>query len=215
VPEDEVEVEESLPDEAAAVALDVVEETDVVDLEPEPAVVEAVAEPEEALTPEVAASRTAEVELEPEVEEVIDFEVEAEAEEEEEAPAALEFELPEELLEELDEEKSKVDEAQPKVKKSRAAKKAELKNLIEEDVFDEDEEELPSLFVGDEEEEEIDDEPLVFVVDSPSDDNRSGGRGSGKGKQSQAKGKNRLVLKDLSELRELLDAADRDKRRSK
>ncbi len=132
----------------------------------------------------------------------------------------VELDIPEDLLDELDEEEEPVkeeDDDAPKVKRSRAAKRAELKDIIEEDVFDEEDEDLPSLFSADDDDaaEEETDEPFVFVVEGSEDDAGSEEDEEESWEEPEDEeptiGRGKLVLKDLSELRSLLDAADRKK----
>lgn len=145
---------------------------------------------------------------------VVEDEVEAE-----EDPAELDISL--DLIEELAEEPLVDDLDAPKPKKSRASKKAEILDILDEDVFDEEDEELPSLFDGDDDELDVDDdEPLVFVVEGSTDDEDDEPEAADEAwdepddTTSSGKKKGKLVFKDLSELRSLLDAADRkDKRR--
>lgn len=127
----------------------------------------------------------------------------------------LEIELPETLLDDLEEERVKAPDVQPKVKRSRAAKKAELQDLIEEDVFDE-EDDLPSLFDDDDDEleEEDSDEPVVYVVDGSDDreEEYSDDDWEIEKTTDPIRGKDKLVLKDLADLRALLDANERKKK---
>ena len=115
------------------------------------------------------------------------------------------FEIPPDVFEELEEEgRGKVEPPPVKAKKSRAAKKAELKDIIEEDVFDE-EEPLPTLFDADEEDEEA--EPAVFVVGSdPAEEKKEEKpKKAGAKEDSKSKGGSKMVLKDLAELKRLLE----------
>ena len=155
------------------------------------------------------------LEGDPAVESVDDLEPAAPVEEVSEAEAVEEepgFEIPEDVLEDLEEEvRGKAEPAQPKVKKSRAAKKAELKDIIEEDVFDE-EEPLPTLFEGDEEEGSGD--PTVFVVGTEGEDEPTEAAAQTKAglkEDSKSKGSSKTVLKDLSELRRLLEGMSSEK----
>ena len=128
-----------------------------------------------------------------------------------EEPIDIDLEIPDEIFEELDETREKVETAAPKVKKGRAAKK-ELQTIIEEDVLDE-EEPLPSLFSADDDEES--DAPVVFVVDGesspPPAKPRPSAPKSSKAKAAAGKkGKEKVVLKDLSQLAALLGSSDED-----
>ncbi len=125
----------------------------------------------------------------------------------EEAPQEGEFtfEIPPDVFEDLEEEgRGKAEPPPVKGKKSRAAKKAELKDIIEEDVFDE-EEPLPTLFdaAGDDEEAE----PAIFVVGSdPAEEEREEKpKKAGAKEDSKSKGSSKTVLKDLAELKRLLE----------
>lgn len=148
--------------------------------------------------------------------EVEELEEEAAAEVEEPVAAVDEVELalPTDLLEEPIEEE---EEEQPKGRRPRPSKKSDIHDLIEEDVFDEDEEELPSLFSSDESEEISTDEPLVFVVEGKAEKERTPSRergGRAKSGDGGKRGKDKLVLKDLAELKSLLDAAERKEKGS-
>jgi len=119
-----------------------------------------------------------------------------------------ELEIPSDLFEELDEGRERLEAPAPKVKKGRAAKK-ELKSIIEEEVLDEDEP-LPSLFDGEDEEDAGSDEsPAVFVIEGgePVPPRPSSPPKSSKVKQEQGK-KGKLVLKDLSQLASLLGGSE-------
>lgn len=124
----------------------------------------------------------------------------------------LELEIPSDLFEELEEGRERLESAAPKVKKGRAAKK-ELQTIIEEEVLDE-EEPLPSLFDGDDELDAADDDgPAVFVIDggepAPPASRPSAPPTKPKAKADQGKkGKEKLVLKDLSQLASLFGASD-------
>jgi len=117
----------------------------------------------------------------------------------------VDLEIPDDLFEELEEEREKMETAAPKVKKGRAARK-ELQTMIEEEL--DEEEPLPSLFDGDDEDDS--EEPAVFVVD--------GGRSEPAPKRESQppkikpatgkKDKEKVVLKDFSQLAALLGSAD-------
>lgn len=154
---------------------------------------------------------------------IVDLEEDAETEiiEEQDEPAAVaaesdvveDLEILDEMLEELESTTEEPEVVVPKVKKSRAAKKAELQDLIEEDVLDEDAP-LPSLFDDDDDEIEDelfedDDSPTVYVVDSDSAETPATAKNSRS--EAEEKGsKEKLILKDLSELARLLDAKDEE-----
>ncbi|HLS91850.1 MAG TPA: transcription termination factor NusA [Limnochordia bacterium] len=116
----------------------------------------------------------------------------------------VDLEIPDDLFEELEEEREKMETAAPKVKKGRAARK-ELQTMIEEEL--DEEEPLPSLFDGDDEDDS--EEPAVFVVD--------GGRSEPAPKRESQppkfkpatgkKDKEKVVLKDFSQLAALLGSA--------
>jgi len=137
-----------------------------------------------------------------------------------EEPAAAEVdvrEIPIEIPREIF-DKDEVEEAEevlPKARRSRAARKVEfedLKDLIDDEVLDE---ELPTLFGGDDEEGgEASLKDVVFVANSeepafsePRRGNKKKGKASNRGQQQP---KDKLVLKDLAELKALLDAKDRE-----
>src|SRR5690606_29657298 len=172
---------------------------------------------EEVEAPAVDAAAVAEVEApveEPAVEEtgVAGPGVEepaAEAAPEPEEPE-LDLEIPEDLYDELEEGRERSEPAAPKVKKGRAAKK-ELQTILEEEVLDE-EEPLPSLFDA-EDEEEDDAAPAVFVIDGGSEELPARPSPQPKSAAKPAagkKGKEKVVLKDLSQLASLLGSVESD-----
>ncbi len=181
-------------------------------VEPEP--IEEVAEPAIEEVPAALAEEPEEeaeiVVEEPPVVEVDDVIQDDDVAEEDE----IVLEIPEVVFEELEEVKEETEEVLPKPRRTRP-KKAELQDLhelIEEEVLD-DEEELPTLFGGDDDDDIDDLEDVVFVTNSDEDLTRSdSGRGKRKGKgSSKDQGpKDKLVLKDLAELRALLDARENE-----
>lgn len=203
-------VEETEAKEAAARQLEAPEEP-VVDEAVEPAAEAPLPAEDDAV---VAAAEPVDAALEDEVVDADVSEVETSAAEAaaDEASLDIDLEIPDEIFEELEESREKVEGIAPKARKGRAARK-ELQTIIEEDVLDE-EEPLPSLFAGDDEDDESDsDEPTVFVIDGASSEPPAPSRPSEtKGAKAKPapikKGKEKVVLKDLSQLAALLGATE-------
>lgn len=156
-------------------------------------------------------------------EEVSVAETEQPVAESEEEPT-IDLTIPPELFDELDDDREKVEPAPAKVRKNRAARK-ELQSIIEEDVLEDEDEPLPSLFDG-EDDETAEDEPVVYSSGSSTGSSAiesfmrrwsqqpaaTAGKKKDADKKAVSKKKkkadDKVVLKDLSQLAALLEQED-------